>query len=144
MTKDLRKGEVSKFCARIWRVASGTVVAFLISGSASAATYYVRADGIASTKASSTGCSSASKAMNIPVFKNEHYSAGDRVVLCHEGGVYREAVLVPASGLPGNPITYDGRGTAVFSGSDIVSGWASSGGNVYTAYFHTQPQLRSS
>ena len=111
-----------------------------ISNSASAATYYVRADGTTWSKESSTGCASAGTAMSVNAFRNQSYAAGDRIVFCHEGGVYRLTLDLPADGTPAAPITYDGRGTAVFSGSDIVSGWTHSGGNVFTASFYTQPQ----
>lgn len=105
-----------------------------------AATYYVRADGQAQTKGEATGCGSASTALDLPLPGSMTFSPGDIIVLCHEGGVFRAGLTVSSNGTSGSPITYDGRGTAVVSGADLVTGWSPDVGSVYQATVDWEPQ----
>ncbi len=105
-----------------------------------AATYYVRADGTAPNKGATTGCGSASSAMSMDTHNGQNFSAGDTIVLCNNGGIFRTTLWVPAGGSSGAPIVYDGRGTAVISGADFVSGWTLDGGNVYRANLSSSPE----
>ena len=113
----------------------------LITGVASATTYHIRADGTAS-KATAVSCGSSETAMSVEIANGEPFSPGDRVILCSEGGVFREILYLTAGseGTEAEPIIYDGRGTAVLSGSDLVTGWTSNGGDTYVAAVSIQPQ----
>ena len=104
------------------------------------ATYYVRADGSAANKSLATGCTSPASAMDMSTLNGESFFPGDRIVLCSEGGVFRGQFGNTSNGAAGSPITYDGRGSAVISGSDLVHGWAPAGGNVWVANLSAQPQ----
>ncbi len=107
--------------------------------SAGAATYYLRADGTASSKSSATGCGSPSTAMSIGTHNYQGFSPGDTIVLCPQGGVFREPLVPPSSGSSSAPITYQGNGTAVIAGSDLVSGWTVDSGNVWKANLSAAP-----
>lgn len=78
--------------------------------------------------------------MSLATHNGQTFSGGDTIVLCDTGGVYRTTLWVPAGGRSGAPIVYDGRGTAVFSGADLVSGWTRDSGNVYQANLSAQPE----
>jgi len=121
------------------KTALALIVATAVVSESSAATYYLRADGQAGTKSSATGCGSSTTAMSVGTFQNQRFDPGDRIVLCHEGGVFRTTLYLRDGGLAGSPITFDGRGTAVFSGADIVRGWSANGGNVFVASLPTRP-----
>ena len=74
---------------------------FLVfSKSASAATYYMRADGTATTLAASTGCGSAATAMHPGAFNalTTGINDGDTVILCSGGGDYISTLIMPLSG----------------------------------------------
>ncbi len=102
-------------------------------------TYYLRADGTASSKSSATGCGSPSTAMSIGTHNYQGFSPGDTIVLCPQGGVFREPLVPPSSGSSSAPITYQGNGTAVIAGSDLVSGWTVDSGNVWKANLSAAP-----
>lgn len=105
-------------------------------------TYYLRADGTAGNKSNATGCGSQSTAMTIATLNSQSLAAGDTVILCNQGGVFRATLDLPwgTSGNSANPITYDGRGTAVISGSDLVAGWSLDSGKVFKAYRQVRPE----
>jgi len=67
-------------------------VGFLFFGlahSASAATYYMRADGSAANKGVATSCAAASTAMNITTHNSQSgFAVGDIIMLCPDGGTY--------------------------------------------------------
>ena len=44
--------------------------------------------------------------MDVGSFHNESFEPGDRIVLCHEGGVFRSSIYLGAGGVSGSPITY--------------------------------------
>jgi hypothetical protein len=82
-----------------------------VSGQVWAATYYVRQDGTAAWNAT-TGCGSASAAMDISEHNtNGSFSGSDVIILCHKGGPFGDSdeLVVPSSGIAGNPITYRGE-----------------------------------
>jgi hypothetical protein len=105
----------------------------------SAGTYYLRADGTAYAKGEATGCGSSSTAMSVGTHNGQNFTAGDTIVLCDGGGVYRETIWIPSSGGSGAPVVYDGRGTAVITGADPVSGWTRESGDVYKANLSSPP-----
>ena len=113
---------------------------FACSLGASAATYHVRADGSASNKTNATNCSSPHSAMNMQTQNWQSFSPGDTIVLCSEGGVFREMLWIPSSGSPGAPITYTGQESAVIAGSDLVQNWQWHSGGVFRASVATSPQ----
>ena len=114
-------------------------VAALAPAVVNAGTYHLRADGTAN-KAGATGCGSASTAMSIGTHNGQGFAPGDTIVLCDEGGVFRATLTPPSSGASGSAITYDGQGTAVISGADLVTGWTLDAGSVYRASLSGQPQ----
>ena len=126
----------------MWRspVVFSWIALNLITGPASATTYHIRADGTAS-KATAVSCGSSETAMSVETANGEPFSPGDKVVLCSEGGVFREILYLTAGseGTEAEPIIYDGRGTAVLSGSDLVSGWTSDGDDTYVAAVSDRP-----
>ena len=126
---------------KMWRspVVFSWIALNLITGLASATTYHIRADGTAS-KATAVSCGSSETAMSVSTANGVIFSPGDRIILCSEGGVFRTTLYLSSGGAPGQPITYDGRQTAVLSGSDLVTGWTSNGGDTYVAAISIQPQ----
>lgn len=142
--------EVTKIGRRFWRGCQNSralqvfwvaCVAMIATQSlAWGATYYVRADGTAGDKLESVGCSSPADAMNLTTYSWQNYSPGDTIVVCGEGGVFRANFGIHFDGVAGSPITIDGRGSAVVTGSDLVGGWSSVGGNVYVANLSTEPR----
>ena len=113
---------------------------FFVAGVASATTYYMRADGTAYSKETATGCNSPETTMHPDTHNVEFYEPGDTIVLCDDGGVFRSTVYPTSSGLADAPIVYDGLGTAVLSGANLVAGWAMDGGNVYVADVGIEPR----
>lgn len=105
-----------------------------------AATIHVRADGLADSGLSAMSCASPGTALNISDLPVQDFQPGDRIILCHEGGVFRSPLYLDKGGTAESPIIYDGRGTAVFAASDLVSSWQPEGGGVFSAAFEQQPQ----
>jgi len=63
-------------------------------------------------------------------------------ILFKRGEVWRERLIVPSSGSPGNPITFGAYGSGsrpTVNGSDILTGWAAISSDVYRATVATQP-----
>lgn len=116
------------------------VLSISISTTVSANTYYVRADGTASSKANATGCTSPTTAMNPDRHNVESFAPGDLIILCSEGGVIRSSVYPPSGGRRDAPIIYDGRGKAILSGANLVANWHLDGGNVWAAAVSIRPQ----
>lgn len=117
------------------------LVATTASGSAvGRATVYVRADGTAGGPVEATSCSSPRTAMNFAALSGRPAAAVDTIVLCHEGGVFRSTLVVGSGGSPSAPVTINGRGTAVVSGSDLVTGWRRIGNGVYAATCASRPE----
>jgi hypothetical protein len=78
--------------------------------------------------------------MDVSTHNTQTFLPGDRIVLCHEGGVFRTVLVVGGGGSAEAPVTYDGRGSAVFAASNAVIRWIPTGGNVYSADYPVQPQ----
>jgi hypothetical protein len=80
--------------------------------SASAATYFMRADGTATSKATAIGpASDKSKCMNVATHNSQTFSPGDIIKLSHEGGdfdTYWPPIVIPSSGTSESYISYDG------------------------------------
>jgi hypothetical protein len=125
---------------RHWGRAIALVAALAVAELAVAGSYHLRPDGTASTKEAATACNSPATAMNIDTYLRHDFAPGDSIVLCSEGGVFRSTLYARSGGTQDQPIIFTGRGTAVVSGSDIVSGWTNSGGQVYTAIVTLRPQ----
>jgi len=105
-----------------------------------AATIHVRADGLADSGPSAVSCASRETALNIQNLQTQDLQPGDRIILCHEGGVFRSSLYLDRGGTAESPIIYDGRGTAVFTASNLVSNWQPQGGGVFSAALVPQPQ----
>lgn len=92
-------------------------------GGASAATYYMRADGTASNKMEATACSSAANAMSIATHNSQIFTSDDIIYLCNDGGDYTSILIPPSSGTDGHQITYENVPNEVvtFSGSSAQS-----------------------
>ncbi len=78
--------------------------------------------------------------MSIDRSNQQTYSPGDTVILCPDGGVFRDRLWISSSGADGQPISYLGGNQAVISGSDLINGWSLDSGNVYRATVPIQPQ----
>lgn len=100
----------------------------------------MRADGTATSAALATGCSSPATAINVSEHNRQRFDPGDTIVLCSEGGEFRDRVVVQSDGAAEAPITYDGRGTAVLSGSDVVQGWRQVGSSLYASDLADEPR----
>jgi parallel beta-helix repeat protein len=77
--------------------------------------------------------------MSIHTLELHEALPGDRIILCHEGGLYRSALYLE-SGSALSPIVYDGRGTAVVAASDLIVNWEYLGDGIYSAVVDVQPQ----
>lgn len=77
--------------------------------------------------------------MSVATANGQAFAPGDMVILCDDGGVFRQTLYLTSSGSSDEPITYDGRGTAVLSGSDVVSGWTPVVDHTYAAAVVVQP-----
>lgn len=63
----------------------------LLASLAWAATYYVRDDGTAANKVAASGpCGTVGNCMSIATHNGETFSGDDVIVLCDDGGVYRD------------------------------------------------------
>lgn len=115
----------------------------LITSQVRAETYFVRADGQATRLSQATSCASPATAIDVLTHNFEYFSPGDRIVLCHEGGVFRQGLDPRSNGTSESPIIIDGRGTAVMSAADIVTDWYPYNGDVWAAElseFYVPPQ----
>ncbi|MGE5296307.1 MAG: InlB B-repeat-containing protein, partial [Solirubrobacterales bacterium] len=69
------------------------------------------------------------------------FSPGDRI-LFNRGQVWREQLVVPSSGVSGNPITFGAYGSGsrpAIKGSALPGGWTNSGGSVWRASLSSTP-----
>lgn len=78
----------------------------MLASQASAATYFLRADGTAGNKSLATSCSSAASALSAEKHNTQTFLPGDVIYLCSDGGDFKSSIIVSSSGAPGNPITY--------------------------------------
>ena len=91
-----------------------------LPSNAQAATYYVATNGFNSRTCIEAQNAATPKATIANV--QTCLSPGDTVIV--RPGVYNERVNVINSGLPGQPITFQGEPGAIVDGGDIVTGWA--------------------
>ena len=117
---------------------SGLICCATLTGEAKGAAYYLRADGKAAGKASATSCNSASTAMSVQTHNSQTFFPGDVIYLCGSGGRYKDSIVAPSDGKPGQPISYTGAPGQVpeIEGSTTLSdhsaaGWISLGGGLY-------------
>ncbi len=100
-----------------------------------AASYYMRADGTASGKASSTSCASPTTAMSVSTHNLQTYSPGDVIYLCGNGGDFKSSIIAPSSGTQGRPITYTSASghnpTIDLSNNAGSADWTHVGNGVY-------------
>lgn len=94
------------------------ILIILFASPVFSATYYMRADGAAASKAGATSCGSASTAMSVALHNAETFTAGDTINLCDDGGDYTSYFILPSSGTSGNVITYQ----AASGDSPIIRG----------------------
>lgn len=106
------------------------------SGMATAATYYLRADGTAEDKTAATSCSAAATSMSVATHNAQTFAPGDTISLCSNGGIYKAEIVPPTSGSSGNIITYSNAAghTPILDISEnfVNTGWTSEGGGVYS------------
>jgi len=105
---------------------------------AQSATYYVdcTASGDQGAGTSTTTAWKTISRVNVSSF-----SPGDSI-LFKRGCTWREQLTVPSSGAAGQPITFGAYGSGakpVFSGSDVITGWAVYLGSTWQATLTTQP-----
>jgi len=87
----------------------------------------MRADGTAANKAAAIGPGvTKANCMSIATHNGEAFSAGDIIILCDDGDVYRDQIDVPSSGSDGNVITYQAASgdSPIISGADVISTWS--------------------
>lgn len=95
-------------------------------------TYYMRADGTAANKAAASGpCGTQANCMSIATHDADTYSGDDIIILCDDGGVYRDQMDIPSSGSDGSPISYEANvgDTPIISGADIIGTWTAYSGS---------------
>ncbi len=109
-----------------------------------AASYYMRADGTAESKAAATSCDAASSAMSTATHNSQTFEPGDTIYLCSNGGTYTlvsaawnaVGIVAPSSGTAGNVITYSNAPghTPIISylRSNANTGWTDLGGGIYS------------
>ena len=83
---------------RILALLSGLLLSMTYPVLSLAATYYMRSDGSAVDKALASGCGSASTAMNATTHNKATFSAGDKIILCDDGGTYTIGLNTPSAG----------------------------------------------
>jgi len=100
-------------------------------------TYYMRADGTASDKQSADGpCGTVGDCMSIATHDGETFGPDDVLILCDDGGIYRDQLDPPSSGGVGGQITYRGEQgdpKPKMYGSDQISDWTLDSGSVWKA-----------
>lgn len=100
-----------------------------------AATYYMRSDGRAGSKAEATSCSAAEKAMNVGIHNREVFKSGDKIILCEDGGAYTTGLNTPSPGVTYSPADGDdivfegpGNGNAILIDEDNIALQLGNGG----------------
>ncbi len=82
-----------------------------------------------------TGTSTDQAWKTIAKVNNSTFLPGDQI-LFKRGGVWREQLSIPSSGLPGSNIVFGAYGTGVnpiITGANTISNWTLSSGNIYVA-----------
>jgi hypothetical protein len=87
--------------------------------------------------------------MSVPVHNDEDFHPGDEIVICDQGGTYRDQLEPPSSGSAGNPIIYvsEIEGSPTISAFDPAPDWSRvwEGGrpraNLYKAPVPVHPKM---
>jgi uncharacterized repeat protein (TIGR02543 family) len=89
-----------------------------------------------------SGLSAAAAWKTIGKVNASSFAAGDRVLL-KRGQVWREQLVIPSSGISGQPVIFGAYGTGdrpLLKGSDLVQNWTAAGtANVWRAPLSIQP-----
>ena len=97
---------------------------------ASATTYYVSSSG----NDANNGTSTTTPWRTISKINNSTFLPGD-FILFRRGDSWREELIIPSSGLAGNPITFSAYGNGakpVINGADLITNWVSAGTNIWS------------
>lgn len=112
------------------------VAMLLMVGTASAGTYYLSENGT-SSKASATGpCTTAANCMNVTTHNAATFSTGDTIIVCDNGGIFRQRLNPPSSGdNANNLITYRtiAGSNPIISGAELTITWSDEGSNIWSA-----------
>ena len=111
--------------------AGGAVVVSVSNPVVTAFVYYVATNGNdAYTSAQATNSATPWRTISHAA---TNLNAGDTCFI--RGGTYRETVAVPVSGVTNAPVTFQAYSNEVVTidGTDPVSGWSTSGGNIWSA-----------
>ena len=120
--------------------ALGILILFATASLGWSATYYVDAT---SGRDTNTGLSQTTAWKTIAKVNASRFNPGDQILL-KRGGIWRETLLAPSSGAPGNPILFGAYGSGnkpTIMGSDALTLWKNIGGNVWNATVITEPQV---
>ena len=116
------------------------IVLLLIYVPAWGATYYVDATG---GNDSNSGIATTAPWKTILKVNNSSFSAGD-LILFKRGETWREQLTVRWSGSAGTVITFGAYGATgaapIINGSNLITPWTQSTGNVYQASLTTEPK----
>lgn len=110
-------------------IALTILIALLLGhGQGWAATYYMQNGGTAANHAAAGGpCGTQANCIDFDEHEADggSLSDGDVIILCDDGGVYRDQLDIPTSGTS-TGITYEAASgdTPIISGADLVSTWA--------------------
>ena len=97
---------------------------------ASSTTYYVSSSG----NDANNGTSITTSWRTIAKINNSTFLPGD-FILFRRGDTWREQLIIPSSGLAGNPITFSAYGNGakpIINGADIITNWVSAGTNIWS------------
>jgi uncharacterized repeat protein (TIGR02543 family) len=101
--------------------------------------YYVDAGG---GNDGNSGLSTAAAWKTIAKVNTSSFAAGDRILL-KRGQIWREQLVVPSSGVSGQPVIFGAYGTGnrpLLKGSDLMQNWTSAGSaNIWRASLSIQP-----
>ena len=90
---------------------------------------------------SNTGLSEAAAWRTIAKINSSTFFPGDSI-LFKKGEEWREILIPPSSGAPGNPITFSSYGSGekpIINGSDLITAWSYEGGNIWSTSCTTEP-----
>jgi parallel beta-helix repeat protein len=105
------------------------IVFLFITWAGNATNYYVSNSG----DDSKAGTTSQTAWRTLNKVNNTKFAPGDQI-LFERGGVWREKLIVPSSGAPGNPIVFGAYGSGanpVIDGADFITGMTSAGSNFW-------------
>jgi len=114
-------------------------IMIMITSQIFATTYYVDATN-GNDNNSGTSPESAWKTIN--KVNNSYFYPSDSI-LFKRGEVWREQLIIPSSGSPGNPITFGAYGSGdnpIINGSDLIKGWTNYSGKLWQSTCNTEPK----